>query len=122
MNTKDIGIYNFPVMRRGDGFGARDFATIEQPAGTPLAISAARMQVRDSAGVLLLEWTSADDSITITGAGDNVVTLAQKDGATMAALPAGRHDYDLEVILSASGLPLTPLGGKFPITADITRD
>lgn len=120
MSNESTDIY----LKRGDTFAARNFATVEQPAGTPLPITAARMQVRSkNKGTLLLEWISSGDtpSITITGAGNNVVTLGAKAPEITAALPPGDHEYDLEVTLQASGQVLTILEGKFAVSADITR-
>ena len=121
--NKGPGTYHFPPMKRGDTFRSRAIATITQD-GVALAVSSARMQVRPAGGgEVLIEWDSEADtpSITIGGAGSNVVTLAEKTAAEMADIAPGTHEYDLEVVFAASSVTLTILGGRFPILADVTR-
>lgn len=118
-NEDDIGIYNFHVFRRGDTFPARDIAKTEQPAGTPKAIASARMEVRTKKGSLVHAWDTTDNTITITGAGNNIVTLSKVDKAITETWLPGDHDYDLEVVWVA-GDNLTILKGIFPVGKDIT--
>lgn len=116
-------VYDFDERKRGDSFPSLDIAKIEQPAGTPLEVTSAIMQVRHGqTGAVLLEWDSEADpaTITITGAGSNIVTLAAKSAEVMADIPVGVHVYDLEVTL-ATGETITPIGGAFPISKDISR-
>lgn len=121
MTNEEIGIYDFKPLRRGDTFPARAIATVEQPAGTPKAIASARMEVRTKGkGVLVHTWDSTAATITITGAGSNTVTLGAVEPAITEAFPPGEHEYDLEVIWAAGGKK-TILGGKFPVSADVTR-
>lgn len=115
MAENHIGIYNFEPMIRGDAFRALDIAEISQ-GGVPLAVTSARMQVRDKFNSVLLDWTPA-----ITGAGSNIVTLSEKTAPEMQSLPPGVHTYDLEVIWAIDGAKKTIMKGRFPIDADTTR-
>lgn len=118
------GSYDFPSMRRGDTFRARDIATLTQNS-LPLAVTSARMQVRaKNGGAVLLEWDTAATVPTaeITGTDDNVVRLHTKDAAAMQLIPPGQHEYDLEVVFASDGAKLTILAGKFPVTPDTTRN
>lgn len=116
------GIYHFPTMRRGDTFRARDIATLTQ-ASVPLAITSARLQVRPRGdGDVLLEWDTAAATAQVTGAASNGVRLLEKSSSAMQTLPPGIHEYDLEVTFASDGAKLTLLTGKFPVTADITRN
>ena len=119
--TEGPGPYRFPIMKRGDTFRARNIATITQ-AGLPLAVTAAHLQVRaKNGGAVLLEWLTADNTITITGAGSNVVRLSAKTSGQMKLIPPGTHDYDLEVKFASDGADITILKGQFPVEADVTR-
>lgn len=123
MNNEEIGTYNFKPLRRGDTFVSRDIAKCEQPAGTPKAIASARMQVRvKGKGTLVAEFDTAADpaTITITGAGNNIVTLAERAPAVTQQFTPGDHEYDLEVVWAAGGTR-TILAGAFPVTTDVTR-
>jgi len=117
------GLYNFPAMRRGDTFRARDLATLTQD-GVALALTSARLQVRPQhGGEALLEWDTDADTPTasITGAGSNIVRLSAKTAAEMQMIAPGTHEYDLEVVFASDGAKLTILAGRFPVTPDITR-
>lgn len=116
------GTYNFEPMTRGDSFLARPIAELSR-AGDPLEVVAARMQVRVAGwGTLLLEWSTAADSISIVGDPvPNTVTLGVKTDSEMADLPTGVHVYDLEVTL-ADGTVMTLLAGRFPIVPDTSHD
>ena len=114
--------YDFDEVRRGDTFEACPaFLTLLED-GEPVSIASARMQVRtdDEKAKLVLEWSTEDDSITITGDDSNVLNLGAKTAVVMAACLAGDHLYDLELTTSG-GVVMTPLKGVLPISADITR-
>lgn len=121
MDTEDIGSYDFLPFRRGDTFTARALARTEQPAGTPKAIASARMELRTLRGVLIHRWDFAAGTITITGAGSNLVTIAAVAPETTAVWPVGKdHKYDLEVVW-ASGGTRTILKGILPVVDDVTK-
>jgi hypothetical protein len=111
------------AFKRGDTFGARDLITVEQPAGTALAVASARMQIRKTDGKLIYEWSTLLDSpnMSITGAGNNIVSNHAVSPSITSQWPPGNHEYDIELTLSESGLVLTPVGGAFRIDADVTR-
>lgn len=120
-NEEEIGLYDFKPFRRGDTFLARDLAKCEHPVGTPKAIASARMEVRTKKGTLVHAWTTEDNSLTITGDGENIVTQnAVAKDITESWVPGLDHEYDLEVIWAADGTKRTILAGKFPIKKDIT--
>lgn len=116
------GNYDFATARRGDTLPAWQCALTDTETDDPIAISSARMQVRKRGGAgVVLEWSTADGTLTITGAGDNVLTLAEKSASAMESAETGTHTYDIEVVLAATGHKATILSGKYPIAADITR-
>jgi len=120
MTTDPIGIYNFPLMRRGDTFRARNIARFTQNAA-PLEITAALLQVRERGRKSLVhEWSTESlvPTITITGAGLNTVTLGEVGVAITKTWPPGSHVYDLEVTFASDDASLTLISGDFPITAD----
>lgn len=90
--------------------------------GTPWDLTGytARMQVRTTveATTKLLDLTSGDGDITLGGsAGTVAITVSATD---MAALIAGRHVYDIEVV-SGGGVVTRILEGKFSVKAEVTR-
>lgn len=111
--------YDFLPMKRGDSFEERSILTIEQPDGTPAAISSAIMQVKTAAGILVHQWSTSASSITIGGAGSSQVTLLRVDESTTRSWPIGKHRYDVELTLG-TGQVITPVGGVFPIEADVS--
>ena len=115
------GSYDFPPVTRGDTFVARPFAEVSRD-GQPLEVSAARLQVRDLVGQrLLLEWSTAGETIVLSGDPvDYALALAEKSAEVMADVPPGVHAYDLEVTLAA-GEVITLLAGKFPVISDVSR-
>ena len=121
MKLEEIGRYDFTPMRRGDSFPEREIAKTEQPAGTPKAIASARMEVRSSQGDLVHFWDSEADPATITigGAGNNSVVLAEVGPAVTSGFVPGEHNFDLEVFW-VSGGNRTIVAGKFPVIIDIT--
>ena len=117
------GTYNFPDHKRGDTFPDFAIATLtDADTDAAIAVTSARLQVRSRpVGTLLLEWTTEDATLTITGAGSNVITLLEKSAEIMAAVATGTHDYDLEVVLTTGTQTLTLLAGTWLITADTSR-
>jgi hypothetical protein len=123
MAEDNVQIYDFTTAhKRGDTFLARDFLSAQQPLGTPKAIAAARMQIRTEDGALVAEFATdaTPPTATITGAGDNVVTLGEKAATVTAEWPEGDHLYDLEVNWLEDGPNRTILKGTFPVSADVT--
>ena len=116
--------YNLPSHKRGDTYTARVIAVLTNTdTDAPVAIASARLQVRRQSGRVVHEWTTEDDSMTISGAGDNVLTLARVEAEDTADWPPGVHDYDLEITLADDdATTFTAPEGTFEITADVTRD
>lgn len=112
------GKYNITA-NQGETF---NFSFTISTDGTPWDLTGytARMQVRTTveATTKLLDLTSTDGDITLGGvAGTVAITVSATD---MAALIAGRHVYDLEVV-SAGGTVYRILEGKFSVKAEVTR-
>lgn len=118
------GKYNLPEIRRGDTYPSRNIATVTDKAtGDPIAISSARLQIRDEiSNLVIYEWSTTLGNMTITGAGNNIVTLgALAIGDTEGFTTGPRHKYDLEITTSDSKT-WTILEGRVEIVEDITRD
>ena len=91
--------------------------------GTPVNITgfSARMMVRPtaSAASIYLSLTSnTGGGLTLGGALGTITVYAT--AAQMAAVPAGQHAYDLELV-SGSGEVTRLIGGKFNVSAEVTR-
>ena len=83
-----------------------------------LAGASARMQVRDAAGALLLDLSTANGGIAITGPG--TLTL-QRTAAETAALSSATGRYDLEVSY-ADGTVQRYLHGQVTVSSEVTYD
>ena len=117
--------YNFPAIKRGDTFAEKVIAVLtDTDTDAPIAIDSARLQVRQRhSGRVVHEWSTADDTMTISGAGSNTLTMAKVDPADTAKWQPGAHEYDLEITLDdADETTFTAPEGSFEITADVTRD
>jgi hypothetical protein len=114
------GRYNM-VCDQGSTFSLR--FTIRTD-GVPWALEnySARMQVRSfiSAETVLVELSTANSRITYGPSAGRVNLLI--DAATTAALPPGRHSYDLEFTAVAGGAVEKILSGKFIVRAEVTRN
>lgn len=120
------GSYDLPKISRGDTFPSFAIATLTDfDSGAPIPVSSATLQVRTRPGAgpsdqLLMEWSTAAGSITLSGA-SHIVTLGEKSKSIMAGMLTGTHDFDLEVVLVAGNQTLTLLAGTWLIERDITR-
>lgn len=120
MTTDPIGIYNFPLMRRGDTFRGRNIAKFSQDDDA-LEISAALLQVRTRGrNALVYEWTTEGDTpnAEITGTDSDTVTLYPVSEEITKTWPPGDHVYDLQVTFAVDSAALTMLKGVFPVSAD----
>jgi hypothetical protein len=119
------GKYDFPPLTRGDTFRPRVIATLTQD-GDPLALTFARLQIRSrkNKDLILHEWitSGASPNATITGAGDNSVTLGGVTKEETAAWLAGNYIYDLEVTFASDDANLTILAGEFPVKIDVSHN
>ena len=108
--------------RQGDTFLSRDIARFLQPDGTPVAVQSARMQVRLAGGAVLYEWTTEGVSPNmLIGESDNLLTLLQVAPEVTELWEEGYHRYDLEVTF-VGGQVLTPVGGAFTVSEDVTQN
>lgn len=111
------GKYNITA-NQGETF---NFSFTISTDGTPWDLTGytARMQVRTTVEATdkLLDLTSSS-GITLGGAAGTVAILVS--ATNMAALIAGRHVYDFEVV-SGSGTVTRILEGKFAVKAEVTR-
>src|ERR1700752_360837 len=98
------GTYNFPSHLRGDTFNGHSFEISQN--GDPVDFTGAEIsiQFRTTANSrrIILEWSTFDGSITISGAENNVIYMGVKDGDEMD-IPPGTYKYDMQVVL-ASGV------------------
>lgn len=83
-----------------------------------LSTYTARMQVREAVAAVdkYLDLTSAAGDITLNASGNVVVTVS---ATRMAAVPAGRHVYDIELV-SAGGVVTRILEGRFVVSPEVT--
>lgn len=119
-NNED-GVYNFLKHKRGDDFEGHSFEVMNED-GTPinLAGSNIKIQLRRNVNLtVILEWKTADGSITIIGASNNKINMGTKTGAQMD-IDGFSYLYDLQVIFP-SGITKTYVKGVFPIEEDISR-
>lgn len=113
--------YNFPNHRRGDTFNGYQFEINQN--GDPVDLTGADIKIQfrttpESRNVVL-EWSTEDGSITISGAESNVINMGIKEGSEMDVAP-GTYKYDIHVLLS-SGVTNTYVKGSMKITNDISR-
>lgn len=115
------GTYNFPNHRRGDTFNGHSFEINQN--GDPVDFTGADIKIQfrttGESRNIILEWSTDDGSITISGGDDNVINMAAKTGEEMDVTP-GTYKYDIQVIL-ASGVTNTYVKGSMKIVNDITR-
>ncbi len=115
--------YHFDSHRRGDTFQAKAIATLtDTDTGDAIAVTSARLQVRQRINnALVHEWdsTAGTPTMMISGAGSNIITMAEVANTVTALWATGAHRQDLEVTLT-TGETLTLLAGDFPVVADIT--
>jgi len=107
--------YNLPDAYRGDTYDPIIFVFTDQNgSGISFDNSIAVAQVRNSRNGLLLQWSSEDGTINISG---NTLTFASVDCNRMK-IPAGTHNFDLQV--NTSGICDTFINGTWNIIQDVT--
>lgn len=115
------GTYNFPSHRRGDTFNGHSFEISQN--GSPVDFTDADIKIQfrttGESRNIILEWSTGDGSITISGAGNNVIEMEAKTGEEMNVTP-GTYKYDIQVVL-ANGVTNTYVKGAMKIVNDITR-
>lgn len=116
--SNEIGLFDFPAIRRGDTFRGRNIAKLSQ-ATVAVPITKAVLEVRSKPNKdLVHRWASDDDpaTLTITGTDLNIATLQPVLEAVTATWPVGKHQYDLAVWFTADGAKKSILTGIFPVT------
>jgi hypothetical protein len=114
--------YHFDPHKRGTTFLGHDFELTEED-NTPVSLIGAsiKMQVRKSAETpVVLEWKTADGSIEIMGASNNIIHLHAKSAAAMNIEP-GKYVYDV-MVTDADGVRTPYVEGFFTIINAVTRD
>lgn len=95
-----------------------------QTDGTPWTLNnyTAKMQVRSfiNAETVIVELSTTNGRITYGPEAGKVNLLI--DATTTAALPTGRHSYDLEFTTIANGTVQKILSGKFVVRGEVTRN
>ena len=114
------GIYNFKPHKRGDTFNGFMFEVTQDfiPVDFTGAVITIQLRVKPGSAVVL-EWKTSDGSITISGAGNNIINMNEKTGPEMNVAP-NTYKYDINVVL-ANGVTNTYVAGIFPIVDDISR-
>jgi len=114
------GVYNFKPHKRGDTFNGHQFEVSLNSVPVDFTGATIKIQLRRKAGVAsVLEWSTADGSITISGPSSNIINMGVKTGLQME-VEAAKYLYDLNVVL-ANGVTNTYVEGTFEIVNDITR-
>lgn len=123
MATQDITVdatYDITV-KRGDSFNLTITVT-DTDTGNAIDVSGYtfKCQVRASknSSKKLLEFLTSDNTLSVGGASNNVITLTQT-AATMAGLPDGTHYWDLEV--TSGSTTETWYSGNFAVEKDVSR-
>lgn len=108
--------YNFSDHKRGDTFEGVDFTILlnNEPVNLTGAVIKAQLK-KTSISNVAAQWSTEDGSITITGAGNNVVRLQTK----VIDIPAGVYSFEIQT--NNNGLIQTWVAGLFPVLNDITR-
>jgi hypothetical protein len=98
---------------RGDAFQH----SFEIATAYPLTGKQVKAQVREAADAdaTVLEFSSQDNSITVSG---QTITLTKT--ATQMNLPAGGYVYDVQFFTNTQDVT-TLFGGKFIVKQDVTR-
>lgn len=86
-------------------YAGQDFTTTVEWQGEDLHDFEALMQVRDSAGTLILELGTLAATLTVNSAGVVVIALSK---VQTRAIDPGQYDYDMHVQDKVSG-NVTPL-------------
>jgi len=107
-------------MKRGDTYPGFKIAELTyQASGLGVDVASARMQIKETDGTLVYEYSTTGATISLSGTPTNRLDLSELSGATTASFATGKHKYDLEVTL-ATGEVWTVLNGNVCIDADIT--
>ena len=107
--------YNLPDAYRGDTYNAIRFDfTDGNGSGINLSSCTAIAQVRNTRNALLLQWSSVDGTMLISG---NTLTFNTVSAQKMK-IPAGTHNYDLQI--NFSGIYDTFLNGTWNVIQDVT--
>jgi hypothetical protein len=107
--------YNLPDAYRGDTYGPIQFIFTDGN-GNPIDLSqcTAVAQVRNYKNGLVLQWSSLDGTMSISG---NTLTFNTVPGDKMK-IQAGTHNYDLQI--NFSGINDTFINGTWNVIQDVT--
>lgn len=110
--------YTIPSHTSGDMWAGISSLTITINSVAPtVALASARIQFRKSAaGSVVLELSTADDTILIESAANWEISVPK----IVVSIPAGVYVYDLQTV-DGDGDTKTYLGGTWTILEDITR-
>lgn len=107
--------YNLPDAYRGDTYDAIQFVfTDGVGSGINLNSCVAVAQVRNQRNGLVLQWSSLDGTILLSG---NSLTFNTVSADRMK-IPAGTHNYDLQI--NFSGINDTFINGTWNVIQDVT--
>lgn len=114
------GNHDLQPIQRGDTYPSRSI-TITDSDSLAIAVVSARAQIRHKdTDVVIYEWNTSGATITISGAGSNIITLgALTTGQTETFDVGNRHIYDIEITTATD--TWTILKGYVDVNEDITR-
>jgi len=114
------GTYKFPPHRRGDTFNGHMFEITQNDLPVDFTDAEIIIQFKSTAASKpVLQWLTSDGSITVSGAENNIINMAQKTGEQMQ-INRGVYKYDLQV-MHANGITNTYVEGTIEIVNDISR-
>ena len=108
-----------PKIVKDNTFMSFAIATLtDNDSGAAIAVTAAEMNIwRKSDKTIITSWSTAAGTITISGAGSNVVTLGEKSATVTNEFEAGNHSYALKVTLTVGLQVLTLIVGNCEVVA-----
>lgn len=109
------------IARAGDTFNREFTFTDNEPTPGPIDLStytSIRLQVRESYYKPSVLSVDLSDYITVTGAGNNVVSVSIP--GDLMRFPIKTYKWDLE-LTSASNVVITYLEGDFRLEHDVSR-
>ena len=109
------GTANPSAQLRGDTWTG--FPSITISPGPGVALASAKMQLKDSAGIVQKEFSTTDNSITIAdgGTGDWILAIP----SAKLDIPAQDYQFDLQTT-DANGAVRTYWRGILPLQQDVT--
>lgn len=118
------GKHNFVPHKRGDTFNGHSFEIFVKvnEVLTPVNFTGAEILIQvkiTPESNYILEWSTSNGGVTISGALNNVINMNVKTGLQMRIDP-GIYQYDINVLLS-NGVTNTYVEGTFVVVNNISK-